>query len=385
MEAAVMRSSSRSLRKARRALVVATGVLAAAAPGAGAAWSVAPGTVPSTTSGLADASCLTASACMLVGFQSGASSSGLSATWDGTAFIGYPTATATAELYGVSCNSSLCMAVGTDYAATPSPHAATWNGSSWSATSAPPTPSGSTFAQLTGVACPAANLCVAVGWYQTATADRPFAEVWNGTSWTLQTLALPPNTNWSKVIDVSCPSTTSCSAVGYVETSGQPRKALILGWNGSTWSVQTSAFPSGANGAQLGGIDCASTSSCAAVGQYEDGSGVTHALAEGLSGGTWSLQTVPDPVSGSAPSLNDVSCSSSSNCEAVGGYTSTTPSAEPLAAGWNGSSWTLQSVPKATGTSDATLYGLSCPTTCLAVGLTTFTGVGVRPLAEFGP
>ncbi len=161
-------------------------------------------------------------------------------------------------------------------------------------------------------------------------------------------------------------------------------------WDGTSWATETSANPSPANLAELHGVSCTSSSACSAVGQYLDGSNVQHSLAEAWNGSSWSLQTVPDPSGGGTdPMLNDVSCVSSSSCEAVGGYTSSAPHATPMAAGWNGSSWTLQTVPTATGAPDATLYGVSCPATCMAVGVTVFDGTtgitGPRPIAELGP
>jgi hypothetical protein len=379
---------SPSSRYVVRALGAALAVAAVLAPSAPAAWTVAPGTVPSNTSALAGVTCLTSSACLLVGFQSGVGNDALVADYNGSAFSALTAASTTSELYDTTCGPSLCFAVGTDYSGTPSPHAESYNGSSWS-TMSMVAPTGSTFAVALGIGCPTASDCFAVGWYQNS-GDLPFAEHWNGTSWSQQSLTLPANTIAAKLLDISCTSASACTAVGYFEATGQPRRTLVMVWNGTSWTPQTSANPSGAAGAQLHGVECGSSSQCTAVGEYLDGSSVQHALAEGWNGTSWSVQSVPDPASGSNPTLNDVSCSSASACSGVGQYTSTTPSTEPLAARWNGTTWSLQSVPKATGVSDATLYGVSCPSSCMAVGASTYDGstagiTGQRPAVDLGP
>lgn len=378
-----------SSRYVVRALAGALAVAAVLAPSARAAWTVAPGTVPGNTSALVGVTCLTSSSCLLVGFQSGVGNDALIADYNGSAFSAMTAATTTSELYDTTCGPSLCFAVGTDYSGTPSPHAESYNGSSWS-TMSMPAPSGSTFGVALGIGCPTSSACFAAGWYQNASATLPFVERWNGTSWSIQSLTLPVGTSNAKLIDLSCTSASACVAVGYVEATGAPRRTLVEVWDGTSWTPQTSANPSGAGAAQLQGVECGSSSQCTAVGEYVDGSAVQHALAEGWNGTSWSLQSVPDPASGSNPTLNDVSCSSASACSGVGQYTSTTPDTEPLAARWNGSTWSLQSVPKATGVSDATLYGVSCPSSCMAVGASTYDGstagiTGQRPAVDLGP
>jgi hypothetical protein len=376
----------------RKSASILVGVLAATialAPAAQASWTVPGGTVLGNTSGLAGVTCTSASSCLLVGFQSGVATQALIADYNGSTFTGRTASSTTSELYDTTCSPTLCFAVGADYASTPVPHAETYDGTGWSSMSMP-APSGSTFAAAIGVGCPTSSACFTAGYYETAGADLPFVERWNGTSWSLQSLTLPANTTNAKLADISCTSASNCVAVGFFEASGAPRRTLVETWNGSSWTPQTSANPSGAGLAQLGGVECASSSQCTAVGHYFDSSSVQHSLAEGWNGTSWSLQSVPDPASGSTPTLNDVSCSSGSACSAVGQYTSTVPHTEPLAARWNGSAWTLQSVPKATGVSDASLYGVSCPSTCLAVGLATYDGstagiTGQRPAVALGP
>jgi hypothetical protein len=382
------------LRRATRRLTGAVmsaavlGMTAGAAPSS-AAWTVPSGSVLPNTSGMAGVTCVTASTCLLVGVQSGLASSSLAATWDGSSFTAVTPVSTSSELYGTDCGPTLCMAVGTDHAtSTPAPHAESWNGSSWSSVTAA-TPSGSTFAQTLKVSCPSASFCAAVGWYDNGSIPLPFIEHWTGTSFSLQTLTLPGNTVGAKLIGVSCASASACKAVGYIEVTGQPRKTLVATWNGSSWAVETSANPTAVL-AELHGVSCPSANACEAVGHYIDGSSVQHGLAEVWDGSTWDLQTVPDPGGGATdPTLNAVSCVSSTDCEAVGGYTSSTPHATPVAAAWNGSAWGLQSVPNPHGAADSTLLDVSCTTTCMAVGYALYDGstgiTGPRPTVVFGP
>lgn len=370
-------------------LALLAALAAFAASSATAAWTVPPGTVLGNTSLLTGVHCVTSATCLLVGRQSGVASTALAATWDGTSFAAQTPVSATAELFGAACGPTLCFAVGhDDGSGTYVPHAESWNGTSFgSSTTA--TPSGATYSDLYRVACPSSTACFAAGYYETATTDLPLIEAWNGTSWSVQALSLPANTNAAKLLGIACTSASSCWSVGYVETSGAPRKGLVLHWDGTSWTTQTSPFPSGATGAQLQGVACASASDCQAVGLYFDSSSVLRSLAESWDGTSWSLQSFPAPGGGATdPQLFDVSCSGAGACEAVG-WATLSGTTQPLAAAWNGSSWTLQSVPRAHGTSDGALVGVSCPSTCMAVGYSIYdnsTGItGLRPLVEVGP
>src|SRR4051812_1695863 len=108
-----------------------------------------------------------------------------------------------ARLFGRTLTAALCalslVAPGTAAAA------------GW-ALAAPPSAGDDTF--LFGVSCPAASTCVAVGASaQRGSHDTPAVERWDGTSWTVDTL---PHSYgpYGQLESVSCPSATSCMAVG---------------------------------------------------------------------------------------------------------------------------------------------------------------------------
>jgi hypothetical protein len=70
---------------ARVAALTAVAAAAIVSP-ATAAWTVAPGAMLNDTNFTTGAHCVTASACLLVGQQSGVASTALAATWNSTTF-----------------------------------------------------------------------------------------------------------------------------------------------------------------------------------------------------------------------------------------------------------------------------------------------------------
>jgi hypothetical protein len=92
----------------------------------------------------------------------------------------------------------------------------------------------------------------------------------------------------------------------------------------------------------------------------------------------WTI--VPTPPATDS-SLNSISCTSASSCEAVG--TMQGPNGGiPLAEHWDGASWTIQDTPAA-GSIASWLTGVSCisPARCVAVGAELFPGFEVAPIA----
>jgi hypothetical protein len=136
---------------------------------------------------------------------------------------------------------------------------------------------------------------------------------------------------------------------------------------GSGWSIQRTPNPTAAtSGASLGGVACASSTACIAVGDYGNGAKVL-TLAERWNGKRWSIQHTPDPA-GAYSVFTGVSCASRSACTAVG--FSNTPTANPtLVEHWNGTRWFIQDTPNPAGR-QSVLEGVSCASrsACIAVG-----------------
>ena len=216
---------------------------------------------------------------------------------------------------------------------------------------------------LSGVSCVGTAFCMAAGDIHGTSSDKTLIQKWNGTSWA--TVSSPDPGIGSDLNAVSCTSTSFCMAVGSYGT-GTTSPTLVEKWNGSKWTMLTSPNPGtpGANG--LDGVSCASTTSCLAVGSSVANSTGTP-LAEKWNGTSWSLTTLPDDALQSS-ALNAVSCASGTFCLAVGsGHTGT--SQGTFADKWNGTTWTLVPYSEPAGTADV-LNGVTCRSTtfCLAVG-----------------
>jgi hypothetical protein len=174
------------------------------------------------------------------------------------------------------------------------------------------------------VSCPATNLCVAVG--------GSLAEQWNGTAWTIQTTATPSG---GVLAGVSCAAATACTAVGsYVNASGV-RVTLAERWNGAVWTAQTTPNQAAATSSTLSAISCAAANACTAVGSYINAAGRQMTLAESWNGTTWTIQITPSP--GPTYSvLSGVSCPTATACTAVGDYINTIGTDVTLAESYSG-------------------------------------------------
>ena len=293
-----------------------------------------------------------------------------------------PAAAVLSSLDGVSCvSSSFCIAVGTMCTAlseceaqgvgdTQRPFAELWDGSRWSILDMPPLPS-NTIILLRGLSCASAQSCLAIGntLSLSSGATAPFAEWWGGSGWTV--LDPPPNASSFGVTElngVSCASPTSCVAVGASPVPEGDRSTVAEVWDGTAWTVQKTSTPTteqeGPSGT-LSAISCTSATACTAVGTA-NAMGVT--LAEAWNGARWTIQATPPTPGGG---LNDVSCSSATSCIAVGsGTRRRTGEQVRLTEAWNGANWTGLTLPVPAGAQQSQLDGVSCPTAsaCFAVG-----------------
>jgi hypothetical protein len=298
-------------------------------------------------------SCLSATSCTAVG--SFLNTSGITDTlaeaWNGTAWQKQATPNPASDttpavspaLLGVSCPvARFCEAVG-GYQNGPTGInlAEVWNGTSWKIQSVP-SPAGSTSAALFAVSCTSATFCEAVGVSDSGSGEMPLAEVWNGTSWSAQAAPSPSGQFIVRLTGVSCVSPTFCEATG-----NSPPFAEM--WNGTSWALQ--AMPG-----SMRSVSCVSATFCEAVGSVGTGGGAV------WNGTSWTAQTIPGPSSFTSASLGAVSCTSANACEAVGSYATSTsnPTTFSLGEAWNGTSWTLQTTPNPAGVTFTTLDAVSC-------------------------
>jgi hypothetical protein len=349
-----------------------TGSLTLAETWNGAGWLVQPTPSPGETgsSSLSGVSCAAGSQCQAVGTDS--ANNAIAEGFSGTSWIPesiHDGGFKAEDMSGVSCTStSDCQGVG-QYSG--ENLADGWSGSAWSLEVQSLEWIQGYFevsSSLQGVSCPAATKCFAVGTSDYVDPgnelDGPFLaiETWDGSSWTKQLIFDIGSLN-----GISCPTKRACTAVG---TSPQVGGAIVEAFNGSTWTLQTPAVPEGGKNTKLAAVSCVSAASCIAVGSYTDSSRSKIALVENWNGTSWKVQPTPAPTGATATRLTGISCAQVSACTAVGWYTNGVGDAESLAESWNGTTWTIEPVPTPNGSSSSKLNGVSCPspTACTAVG-----------------
>ena len=123
------------------------------------------------------------------------------------------------------------------------------------------------------------------------------------------------------------------------------------------------ALETGAPNNRLTAISCPSSAGCVAT-AYELYNGAPYAYGEIWENGAWTIHSVP---SNAGMQLNGISCTSTTNCTAVGNLTESNGNVVTLAEHWNGTEWTHQTTPDEPGPTNE-LAAVSCVLTCTAVG-----------------
>ena len=262
---------------------------------------------------LSSLSCPSATFCLALGSAAGAE------RWDGQHWApapapGHPKPEESG-MQALSCTSpSFCLAVGMTAANRNKPTYSVWNGTAWSPIARAAVPAGSFRSSLVAVSCLSPTFCVASGSFDPVKKEeiRGLVETWNGTTWTVasvQQVVTTTNTG----IGVSCATRSACMA-----TWGDSFRALAQWWDGRTWQKAPFAGPGrGKDERSILGVSCPSATSCTAVGsRHTDANGVVP-LIENWNGQRWSIEAPPIPGLGHA-SLNDVSCTAPTVCTAVG-------------------------------------------------------------------
>ncbi len=348
----------------------------------GTEWSIQSTPNPSgaTSSDLWGVSCASSTSCVATGeyINSSGTTVTLAERWNGTEWsiqsTPNPSGATASSLQSVSCtSSSACTAVG-DYDGSGGVWyqlAERWNGTEWSVQSTP-TPSGSGETFFRGVSCTSSTACTAVGYYYATGVGvyATFPERWNGTEWTIQSMKNPSGAKGSYLQKVSCATSTSCTATGeYVNSSGTT-VTLAQKWNGTEWSLQLPANPSGAQESTLKGVSCTSATACTSVGHYLNNQGITTSQVQRWNGTEWSIQTTSNQSGLAKNLLNDVSCSSSTSCVSVGWYVNNSGIYTVAADTWNGAEWAIHNPPAPSGATLSSLVSVSCSssTACTGVG-----------------
>jgi hypothetical protein len=336
-------------------------------------------------SSLKAVSCFDTTSCMAVGVDSAnnpiftaGSESHAKWTWTPSAFVPPDTSVSgylgAGDLTGVSCPSATaCIAVGTDSSLQAFYSVATrandvW---SWSAAGKVTPDARDQQGYLNDVSCPTATMCVAVG---RDTSVHPIFTVGteaNGAwSWTPSTDIASDSSGHGRLDGITCPSATNCIAVGF---DGQAREIATTGTDADgTWSWSTSFIVSsdGTGGGYLSAISCPSATTCVGVGFDAKRAPIVAVATQQGQSWTWQRSVRIAFDDSTHGYLNGVSCPSATSCIAVGfdGHNRAIyVNGTQLAHAWK---WTGSIRVPSDQTGHGFFDSVSCPgaTTCVAVG-----------------
>jgi hypothetical protein len=338
----------------------------------GTSWTIQDTRNPlgSLNSALEADSCSDATHCEAVGlYLAGAGGGALAETRSGQSWTVQPTANVAGAtqslLLGVTCTSaSECMAVGQSVGPSgPVTLAETWNGTTWTIVPTP-TPANSFLSGFDAISCSAADACTAVGTYATNNGQATLAERWDGQTWRIQSTPNPFGTFGDILTGVSCPTATACTAVGNdIDVTGT-QVPLAESWNGTSWKIHSTPVPAGSLAAVMFGVWCTAPNACTGVGGHIDPAQIGKTLIETWNGTAWSIQASPNPAGAPFATLYFVWCGTGA-CTAVG-YTGIAT----MALAWDGTAWKVQPTPSPANAFNSALLAVDCAatTTCTAVG-----------------
>lgn len=418
--------SSSSAAAGSVAQVAASGGAASSPAPSGAAlaplaWSAARALLPADADGvsnqyvvLGDVSCPAAGYCVAVGTDRASTGSGdvyqgltetlADGTWTPTAIPDVSSPDTPPSSGAVSCPArGSCVAVWFVWSSTRVgiPLIEQLSGGRWHPVTPPrpgdASPNGGSV--LTDISCPAADWCVATGWYFNTGGHRAaYVDTLSGGTWTAASVPLPadaaPETSTATpptfLSAVSCTGTGACVASGqYHDTSGGSLPFTVTLSNG-TWTAAAAPLPGDAAAtSQLAGlwaVKCPAAGTCVAGGHYLSHSGQPRYLIDTLSGGTWTASAAPLPPDAAADqkwsqdlatTVGGLGCVSASSCIATAGYVTTDNEIVPAIETLSGGTWTAaraplpaDAVPASGQGNSAYLMLATCPTrsSCLTVG-----------------
>jgi hypothetical protein len=212
----------------------------------GTSWEIVstPALKPKGGRGLEAVSCASTASCMTGGYDHDYMEPGneepVAESWNGTQWEQTSEPAGEGTVNGVFCGApGRCTAVGAGYGGppgtNPSTAAQTWNGTKWTVQPTP-NPKNSFAAYLQAVSCATPASCVATGYWFSQSVENSLnlAETWNGSKWQIVTTPSPGNSD--ELTGVACPAATDCLAVGsYVGKADQ--LTLAEQWNGTSWTV----------------------------------------------------------------------------------------------------------------------------------------------------
>jgi hypothetical protein len=348
-------------------------------------WAIVDSANGSAVNDIVAVTCVSASDCWGVGRQrTGSIWQTLIEHWDGKSWnLVVSPNTSTSDdnfLYGIACTSaSQCWAVGNHSIVGTfgfaQPLIQRWNGTAWTIDNSPQTSPEQQNAILSAVTCNSASDCWAVGKYVLTNFFQTLVEHWDGSSWTVVTSANTSARESNTLTAVTCTASNDCWSVGYHDVGtpvggAAPQATLAEHWDGTSWSIVSSPNPT-PNFDILSSVTCTSTSDCEAVGIAAVGL-LYQTLVEHWNGNSWTATASPNPSQNQDNVFNGVTCVAASDCWVVG-YSNvggSTPLDHTLIAHWDGSVWSAVASPNRDSFQYNYLNAITCvsPNECWAAG-----------------
>jgi len=251
-----------------------------------------------------------------------------------------------------------------------------------------PVNAATTFAEVSGIACPVAGYCAAVGDYVTTGGqDEAFFASEVHSRWLRAVrLALPINAatpQSSQLWGVACTGSKTCTSVGdYTDQASNDQAMVVTEINSHLGRAREISAPLDARkpiSAFVSSISCFSQGNCVAAGGYTASSGAFVPMSFTQSHSHWGRATAislpSNALTGSAQSapLNSVSCTATGFCTAVGEYYTSSAIQAMAITGSQGLSGRTSEITAALPGAhpyEIDLHSLSCPSAqhCIAVG-----------------
>lgn len=287
---------------------------------------------------LEDVSCLSSISCVAVGWGDANSSGGhpyikefTNGTW--TTPVADPAdiklAAGNARLWNIECfDFDNCVAAGSYQATTGDAYwgfVATKVNGTWSAQRV--TVSGETISTgpwwngtaITGLSCVSSTLCLADGFYRSASSPR-VSFVAKGTlsngawSWTTQTVSVPTATQLDGDPFIDCSSDGYCLAVAGFSSSGANNNPVwALEFNNGAWSNTPIVFDGGnTDGIWTGDVSCPVSGICYVTGGTTTGTGLIWEFTDGVP----AVVTITKGSTGTW--MGPIDCPTMNSCAAMG-------------------------------------------------------------------
>jgi hypothetical protein len=237
----------------------------------------------------------------------------------------------------------------------------------WTIVTAPPTGQNGELAGVASVSATDAWAVGTTGGELNGVGTKILIDNWNGTAWTQSTTPTTAG-NTAYLTGVSASSTTDAWAVGHTAVNREDFAPLALHWNGTAWSVSTSA-PSAVSGDGIGVADISPTNAYLLTYSASFAAGF---LAQ-WNGTTWSRVTLPAPPNnGESSTLNAIAANGPDDVWIVGSYLSpTTGGDQTYTLHYNGTAWSIVPMPSSGSASlvyDFDSLQVDSPTDVWAVG-----------------